>query len=155
METFRSTLDRLLERKNQHRSRVELAPLGGPTSAASTVRPQCQSCSQLTVLLLSIVFQSDSSLLCSRYLQYCRATGLYLDLRNIKRNHDRYFCVAPVKADGTLKCAQVQGCVLGWLCGKMVEGLGSGWGVGVPGPLPDDHTVDLSHGYIGFLVRYF
>lgn len=33
---------------------------------------------------------SDSSLLCSRYLQYCRATGLYLDLRNIKRNHDRF-----------------------------------------------------------------
>lgn len=33
---------------------------------------------------------SDSSLVCSRYLQYCRATGLYLDLRNIKRNHDRF-----------------------------------------------------------------
>ncbi|XP_021019794.1 EGF domain-specific O-linked N-acetylglucosamine transferase [Mus caroli] len=35
-------------------------------------------------------WQSDSSLVCSRYLQYCRATGLYLDLRNIKRNHDRF-----------------------------------------------------------------
>ncbi|XP_023056021.1 EGF domain-specific O-linked N-acetylglucosamine transferase isoform X2 [Piliocolobus tephrosceles] len=33
---------------------------------------------------------SDSSLMCSRYLQYCRATNLYLDLRNIKRNHDRF-----------------------------------------------------------------
>uniref|UniRef100_A0A8C0MX79 EGF domain-specific O-linked N-acetylglucosamine transferase n=2 Tax=Canis lupus familiaris TaxID=9615 RepID=A0A8C0MX79_CANLF len=32
----------------------------------------------------------DSSLLCSRYLQYCRAANLYLDLRNIKRNHDRF-----------------------------------------------------------------
>uniref|UniRef100_A0A8C3YL64 EGF domain-specific O-linked N-acetylglucosamine transferase n=1 Tax=Catagonus wagneri TaxID=51154 RepID=A0A8C3YL64_9CETA len=33
---------------------------------------------------------NDSSLVCSRYLQYCRATNLYLDLRNIKRNHDRF-----------------------------------------------------------------
>uniref|UniRef100_A0A2K5K032 EGF domain-specific O-linked N-acetylglucosamine transferase n=1 Tax=Colobus angolensis palliatus TaxID=336983 RepID=A0A2K5K032_COLAP len=33
---------------------------------------------------------SDSSLMCSRYLQYCRATNLYLDFRNIKRNHDRF-----------------------------------------------------------------
>ncbi|XP_055484409.1 EGF domain-specific O-linked N-acetylglucosamine transferase [Psammomys obesus] len=33
---------------------------------------------------------SDSSLVCSRHLQYCRATGLYLDLRNIKRTHDRF-----------------------------------------------------------------
>nr|KAF6335108.1 EGF domain specific O-linked N-acetylglucosamine transferase [Pipistrellus kuhlii] len=33
---------------------------------------------------------SDSSLVCSRYLQYCRATNLYLDLRNIKRSHDRF-----------------------------------------------------------------
>ncbi|XP_006865699.1 PREDICTED: EGF domain-specific O-linked N-acetylglucosamine transferase isoform X2 [Chrysochloris asiatica] len=32
----------------------------------------------------------DSGLLCSRYLQYCRATNLYLDLRHIKRNHDRF-----------------------------------------------------------------
>ncbi|XP_006896009.1 PREDICTED: EGF domain-specific O-linked N-acetylglucosamine transferase isoform X1 [Elephantulus edwardii] len=32
----------------------------------------------------------DSSLVCSRYLQYCRATNLYLDLRNIKRNQDRF-----------------------------------------------------------------
>lgn len=32
----------------------------------------------------------DSSLICSRYLQYCRATHLYLDLRNIKRNQDRF-----------------------------------------------------------------
>jgi len=32
----------------------------------------------------------DSSLVCSRYLQYCRASNLYLDLRNIKRNHDRF-----------------------------------------------------------------
>ncbi|XP_035131974.1 EGF domain-specific O-linked N-acetylglucosamine transferase isoform X5 [Callithrix jacchus] len=35
-------------------------------------------------------YTSDSSLVCSRYLQYCRATNLYLDLRNIKRNHDRF-----------------------------------------------------------------
>ncbi|XP_045146057.1 EGF domain-specific O-linked N-acetylglucosamine transferase [Echinops telfairi] len=34
--------------------------------------------------------QGDSGLVCSRYLQYCRATNLYLDLRNIKRNHDRF-----------------------------------------------------------------
>ncbi|KAF6099214.1 EGF domain specific O-linked N-acetylglucosamine transferase [Phyllostomus discolor] len=33
---------------------------------------------------------NDSSLVCSRYLQYCRAVNLYLDLRNIKRNHDRF-----------------------------------------------------------------
>uniref|UniRef100_A0A8C9KZK6 EGF domain-specific O-linked N-acetylglucosamine transferase n=1 Tax=Panthera tigris altaica TaxID=74533 RepID=A0A8C9KZK6_PANTA len=33
---------------------------------------------------------NDSSLVCSRYLQYCRATNLYLDLRNIKRDHDRF-----------------------------------------------------------------
>uniref|UniRef100_A0A4X1VE74 EGF domain-specific O-linked N-acetylglucosamine transferase n=1 Tax=Sus scrofa TaxID=9823 RepID=A0A4X1VE74_PIG len=33
---------------------------------------------------------NDSSLVCSRYLQYCRATNIYLDLRNIKRNHDRF-----------------------------------------------------------------
>ncbi|XP_036896813.1 EGF domain-specific O-linked N-acetylglucosamine transferase isoform X2 [Sturnira hondurensis] len=33
---------------------------------------------------------NDSSLVCSRYLQYCRAANLYLDLRNIKRNHDRF-----------------------------------------------------------------
>ncbi|ERE66984.1 putative glycosyltransferase AER61-like protein [Cricetulus griseus] len=33
---------------------------------------------------------SDSSLVCSRYLQYCRATGLYLDLRNVKRSPDRF-----------------------------------------------------------------
>uniref|UniRef100_A0A2I3FZ17 EGF domain-specific O-linked N-acetylglucosamine transferase n=1 Tax=Nomascus leucogenys TaxID=61853 RepID=A0A2I3FZ17_NOMLE len=33
---------------------------------------------------------SDSSLVCSRFLQYCRAAHLYLDLRNIKRNHDRF-----------------------------------------------------------------
>ncbi|PNJ25040.1 EOGT isoform 6 [Pongo abelii] len=33
---------------------------------------------------------SDSSLVCTRYLQYCRATNLYLDLRNIKRSHDRF-----------------------------------------------------------------
>ncbi|KAH0512651.1 EGF domain-specific O-linked N-acetylglucosamine transferase [Microtus ochrogaster] len=32
----------------------------------------------------------DSSLVCSRNLQYCRATGLYLDLRNIKRTQDRF-----------------------------------------------------------------
>ncbi|TKC46461.1 hypothetical protein EI555_017696 [Monodon monoceros] len=38
----------------------------------------------------STLFQNDSSLVCSRYLQYCRATSLYLDLRNIKRNHDRF-----------------------------------------------------------------
>eukprot|EP00069_Balaena_mysticetus_P009574 bmy_01244T0 len=35
-------------------------------------------------------YKNDSSLVCSRYLQYCRATNLYLDLRNIKRNHDRF-----------------------------------------------------------------
>ncbi|KAM5233614.1 EGF domain-specific O-linked N-acetylglucosamine transferase isoform 1-T1 [Hipposideros larvatus] len=33
---------------------------------------------------------NDSSLVCSRYLQYCRAANFYLDLRNIKRNHDRF-----------------------------------------------------------------
>nr|KAF6474038.1 EGF domain specific O-linked N-acetylglucosamine transferase [Rousettus aegyptiacus] len=33
---------------------------------------------------------NDSSLVCSRYLQYCRAANLYLDLRNIKRNRDRF-----------------------------------------------------------------
>uniref|UniRef100_A0A673TSI0 EGF domain-specific O-linked N-acetylglucosamine transferase n=1 Tax=Suricata suricatta TaxID=37032 RepID=A0A673TSI0_SURSU len=33
---------------------------------------------------------NDSGLVCSRYLQYCRAANLYLDLRNIKRNHDRF-----------------------------------------------------------------
>ncbi|KAG8510581.1 EGF domain-specific O-linked N-acetylglucosamine transferase [Galemys pyrenaicus] len=33
---------------------------------------------------------NDSSLVCSHYLQHCRATRLYLDLRNIKRNHDRF-----------------------------------------------------------------
>ncbi|XP_063486819.1 EGF domain-specific O-linked N-acetylglucosamine transferase isoform X1 [Symphalangus syndactylus] len=33
---------------------------------------------------------SDSSLVCSRFLQYCRAAHLYLDLRNVKRNHDRF-----------------------------------------------------------------
>uniref|UniRef100_A0A8D0B5J0 EGF domain-specific O-linked N-acetylglucosamine transferase n=1 Tax=Salvator merianae TaxID=96440 RepID=A0A8D0B5J0_SALMN len=32
----------------------------------------------------------DSSLQCSRYLQYCRATNLYIDLRTPKRNHDRF-----------------------------------------------------------------
>ncbi|KAM6170224.1 EGF domain-specific O-linked N-acetylglucosamine transferase isoform 1-T1 [Rhynchocyon petersi] len=32
----------------------------------------------------------DSGLICSRYLQYCRATNLYLDLRNVKRNQDRF-----------------------------------------------------------------
>ncbi|XP_061474656.1 EGF domain-specific O-linked N-acetylglucosamine transferase isoform X2 [Rhineura floridana] len=32
----------------------------------------------------------DSSLQCSRYLQYCRATNLYIDLRTPKRNYDRF-----------------------------------------------------------------
>ncbi|XP_062979493.1 EGF domain-specific O-linked N-acetylglucosamine transferase isoform X2 [Elgaria multicarinata webbii] len=32
----------------------------------------------------------DSSLECSRYLQYCRATNLYVDLRTPERNHDRF-----------------------------------------------------------------
>ncbi|XP_054243349.1 EGF domain-specific O-linked N-acetylglucosamine transferase isoform X2 [Indicator indicator] len=32
----------------------------------------------------------DSSLTCSRYLQHCRATNLYIDLRTVKRNHDRF-----------------------------------------------------------------
>ncbi|KAF2981120.1 hypothetical protein EK904_010422 [Melospiza melodia maxima] len=31
----------------------------------------------------------DSSLTCSQYLQHCRATNLYIDLRAVKRNHDR------------------------------------------------------------------
>ncbi|VTJ92012.1 Hypothetical predicted protein, partial [Marmota monax] len=31
---------------------------------------------------------SDSSLMCSRYLQYCRATNLYLDFRSIKRDKE-------------------------------------------------------------------
>ncbi|ELK07757.1 hypothetical protein PAL_GLEAN10022130 [Pteropus alecto] len=33
---------------------------------------------------------NDSSLVCSRYLQYCRAANLYLDLRKIERNRDRF-----------------------------------------------------------------
>nr|XP_027787730.1 EGF domain-specific O-linked N-acetylglucosamine transferase [Marmota flaviventris]XP_027787731.1 EGF domain-specific O-linked N-acetylglucosamine transferase [Marmota flaviventris]XP_027787732.1 EGF domain-specific O-linked N-acetylglucosamine transferase [Marmota flaviventris] len=33
---------------------------------------------------------SDSSLMCSRYLQYCRATNLYLDFRSIKRDEERF-----------------------------------------------------------------
>ncbi|XP_053147119.1 EGF domain-specific O-linked N-acetylglucosamine transferase isoform X2 [Hemicordylus capensis] len=32
----------------------------------------------------------DSSLECSRFLQYCRATNLYIDLRTPKRNHERF-----------------------------------------------------------------
>ncbi|XP_078241236.1 EGF domain-specific O-linked N-acetylglucosamine transferase isoform X2 [Pogona vitticeps] len=32
----------------------------------------------------------DSSLQCSRYLQSCRATNLYIDLRTPKRNHERF-----------------------------------------------------------------
>ncbi|XP_040424652.1 EGF domain-specific O-linked N-acetylglucosamine transferase isoform X1 [Cygnus olor] len=32
----------------------------------------------------------DSSLACSQYLQHCRATNLYIDLRTVKRNHDRF-----------------------------------------------------------------
>ncbi|NXS42262.1 EOGT transferase, partial [Balaeniceps rex] len=32
----------------------------------------------------------DSSLTCSQYLQHCRATNLYIDLRTVKRNHDRF-----------------------------------------------------------------
>ncbi|KAG8127983.1 putative EGF domain-specific O-linked N-acetylglucosamine transferase protein [Naja naja] len=32
----------------------------------------------------------DSSLECSRYLQYCKATNLYIDLRHPERNHDRF-----------------------------------------------------------------
>nr|XP_056715270.1 EGF domain-specific O-linked N-acetylglucosamine transferase isoform X3 [Euleptes europaea] len=32
----------------------------------------------------------DSSLECSRYLQYCRAKNLYIDLRSPTRNHDRF-----------------------------------------------------------------
>ncbi|XP_060095493.1 EGF domain-specific O-linked N-acetylglucosamine transferase isoform X1 [Heteronotia binoei] len=32
----------------------------------------------------------DSSFKCSRYLQYCRAKNLYIDLRSPKRNHDRF-----------------------------------------------------------------
>uniref|UniRef100_A0A6I8PFF1 EGF domain-specific O-linked N-acetylglucosamine transferase n=1 Tax=Ornithorhynchus anatinus TaxID=9258 RepID=A0A6I8PFF1_ORNAN len=32
----------------------------------------------------------DSWLACSRYLQHCRATNLYIDLRTAKRNHDRF-----------------------------------------------------------------
>ncbi|NXT97628.1 EOGT transferase, partial [Buphagus erythrorhynchus] len=32
----------------------------------------------------------DSSLTCSQYLQHCRATNLYIDLRAVKRNHDRF-----------------------------------------------------------------
>ncbi|XP_075854956.1 EGF domain-specific O-linked N-acetylglucosamine transferase isoform X2 [Microcebus murinus] len=33
---------------------------------------------------------SDSSLACSRHLQHCRASNLYLDLRNVRRSHDRF-----------------------------------------------------------------
>ncbi|XP_038596623.1 EGF domain-specific O-linked N-acetylglucosamine transferase [Tachyglossus aculeatus] len=32
----------------------------------------------------------DSWLACSRYLQLCRATNLYIDLRTVKRNHERF-----------------------------------------------------------------
>ncbi|XP_015280295.1 PREDICTED: EGF domain-specific O-linked N-acetylglucosamine transferase [Gekko japonicus] len=32
----------------------------------------------------------DSSLECSRYLQYCRAKNLYIDLRSPERTHDRF-----------------------------------------------------------------
>ncbi|KAK1799549.1 hypothetical protein P4O66_000430 [Electrophorus voltai] len=32
----------------------------------------------------------DSSLECTNYLRFCRATGLYLDLRNPRRGHERY-----------------------------------------------------------------
>ncbi|XP_027719893.1 EGF domain-specific O-linked N-acetylglucosamine transferase [Vombatus ursinus] len=32
----------------------------------------------------------DSWLVCSRYLQYCRVSNLYIDLRQVKRNHDRF-----------------------------------------------------------------
>ncbi|KAJ7411134.1 EGF domain-specific O-linked N-acetylglucosamine transferase [Willisornis vidua] len=32
----------------------------------------------------------DSSLTCSQFLQHCRATNLYIDLRTVKRNHDRF-----------------------------------------------------------------
>ncbi|KAL7986201.1 hypothetical protein Chor_011367, partial [Crotalus horridus] len=34
--------------------------------------------------------QGDSSLECSRYLQYCKATHLYIDLRHPERDHDRF-----------------------------------------------------------------
>uniref|UniRef100_A0A8C4UTP3 EGF domain specific O-linked N-acetylglucosamine transferase n=1 Tax=Falco tinnunculus TaxID=100819 RepID=A0A8C4UTP3_FALTI len=34
--------------------------------------------------------RGDSSLTCSQYLQHCRATNLYIDLRTVKRNHDRF-----------------------------------------------------------------
>ncbi|XP_074986328.1 EGF domain-specific O-linked N-acetylglucosamine transferase isoform X2 [Caretta caretta] len=36
------------------------------------------------------IAKGDSSLACSQYLQHCRATNLYIDLRTIKRNHDRF-----------------------------------------------------------------
>ncbi|XP_072328392.1 EGF domain-specific O-linked N-acetylglucosamine transferase isoform X1 [Scyliorhinus torazame] len=32
----------------------------------------------------------DSSLMCSKYTRYCRATNLYIDLRNPRRSTDRY-----------------------------------------------------------------
>ncbi|XP_066554119.1 EGF domain-specific O-linked N-acetylglucosamine transferase isoform X2 [Amia ocellicauda] len=32
----------------------------------------------------------DSSLVCSRFTRHCRATNLYLDLRNPQRSHERY-----------------------------------------------------------------
>ncbi|XP_044531727.1 EGF domain-specific O-linked N-acetylglucosamine transferase [Gracilinanus agilis] len=32
----------------------------------------------------------DSWLVCSRYLQYCRTSNFYVDLRQVKRNHDRF-----------------------------------------------------------------
>ncbi|XP_076845355.1 EGF domain-specific O-linked N-acetylglucosamine transferase isoform X2 [Brachyhypopomus gauderio] len=32
----------------------------------------------------------DSSLKCTNHLRFCRATGLYLDLRNPRRGHERY-----------------------------------------------------------------
>uniref|UniRef100_A0A674JRH3 EGF domain-specific O-linked N-acetylglucosamine transferase n=1 Tax=Terrapene triunguis TaxID=2587831 RepID=A0A674JRH3_9SAUR len=36
------------------------------------------------------IAKGDSSLACSQYLQHCRATNLYVDLRTTKRNHDRF-----------------------------------------------------------------
>lgn len=36
------------------------------------------------------VSAGDSSLACTKYTRYCRATNLYIDLRNPRRNTDRY-----------------------------------------------------------------
>lgn len=47
--------------------------------------------SQLNVIYFhrALFPQGDSSLKCSSYARFCRATNLYLDLRNPRRSHER------------------------------------------------------------------